>query len=334
MRIESSVTSLTWIPSEAIQGVKYLKASFDLGVTHYDPPPPDAVDDLIALRDSDRFRFANQLKAWVEVEDGKIASYGYSGRGLIGATTLRLGPAGVTVPAVPLPDLQRNPEVRGDSVRFVQTAGGRTGMPTPRRVRRKPYVQFSAPLAWTTLALTIHADGSSEHELIGASKFPRHWIYDNEGELVLKSGLIDFEDWLREAFGKYTPWGDQDSPALVTAVESALERELSTRIMRGGAKPKIKVVDKGEALVKQGDPGHELFLLLDGVLRIEVDGDRIAEVGPGAVLGERAVVEEGYRTSTLVAVTDCLVAAVPGDQIEPSVLKQLAESHRREESQG
>lgn len=332
MRIESSVTSITWIPSEAIQGVKYLKASFDMGVTHYDLAPPDEIDDLVALRDADRFRFANRLQAWIEVKDGKIDSYGYSGRGLIGSTTLRLGPAGISVPAIALPDLQRNPEVKGDAVRFVQTAGGRTGMPTPRRVRRKPYVQFSAPLAWTTLALTIHADGSVKHEVVGASKFPRHWIYDQKGRLASKTGLIDFEDWLREAFGRHTPWGDEESPALVTAVETALERELSGTIMRGGAKPKIKVVKKGETLVRQGDPGHELFLLLDGVLRIEVDGERITEVGPGAVLGERAVIERGYRTSTIIAVTDCRVAAAPGDQIEPEVLKQLAEGHRLEEA--
>lgn len=332
MRIESSVTSITWIPSEAIQGVMYMKAPFDLGVTHYDSAPPDEIDDLIALRDADRFRFANQLKAWVEVKDGKIDSYGYSGGGLIGSTTIKLGPAGVTVPAVPLPDLQRNPEVKGDSVRFVQSSGGRTGMPAPRRVRRKPYVQFAAPLAWTTLALTISADGSVSHELIGASSFPRHWVYDENSKLAAKSGLINFENWMREAFGKHTPWGDEESPALVTAVETALERELSGRIMKGGAKPKIRVVKKGDALVTQGEPGHELFLLLDGVLRIEVDGERIAEVGPGAVLGERAVIEEGIRTSTLAAVTDCRVAAVPGEQIEPDVLKQLAEGHKREEA--
>lgn len=332
MRVESSVTSLSWIPSEAIQGVKFMRAPFDLGVTHYDPPPPETIGDIIKLRDEDRFRFANQLKAWVEVSDGRITSYGYSGKGYIGSTNVRLGPAGVSVPAVALPDIQRNPEVRGDSVRFVQTAGGRTGVPAPRRVRRKPYVQFSAPLAWTTLALTISADGASEHEVVGASKFPRHWIYNEKGELAGKSGLIHFEDWLREAFGRNTPWGDEDSPALVTAVESALERGLSTTIMKGGEKPQFRKVAKGDTLVKQGDPGHELFLLLDGVLRIDVDGNRLAEVGPGAILGERAVVEKGYRTSTLLAVTDCRVAAVPGDRIEPAVLKQLAESHKREEN--
>lgn len=44
MRIESSVTSITWIPSEATQGVLYMKAPFDLGVTHYDQAPPDEVE--------------------------------------------------------------------------------------------------------------------------------------------------------------------------------------------------------------------------------------------------------------------------------------------------
>lgn len=331
MRIESSVTSLSWIPSEAIQGVKFMRTPFDLGVTHYDPPPPEEIDDIVRLRDEDRFRFANHLKAWIEVEGDRIISYGYSGKGYIGSTNVRLGPAGVSVPAVALPDLQRNPEVGEDAVRFVQTAGGRTGVPAPRRVRRKPYLQFSAPLAWTTLAMTIRADGTSVHEVVGASKFPRHWIYDDKGKLAEKSGLINFEDWLREAFGKHTPWGDEESPALVTAVESALERELSTTIMRGGGKPKFAEVRKGDSLVKQGDPGRELFLLLDGVLRIEVDGQRIAEVGPGAILGERAVVERGHRTSTLVAVTDCRVAVVPGDRVEPKLLEQLAESHKREE---
>jgi len=332
VRIESAVTSLSWIPSEAIQGVMHMRAPFDLGVTHYDPPPPEQFGDIEDLWRDERFRFANHLKAWIEVEEGRVTSYGYSGKGYISSTNIRLGPAGVSVPPVPLPDIQHNPKVGSDSVRFVQTAGGRTGVPAPRRVRRKPYVQFSAPLAWTTLALTISADGTSVHEVVGASKFPRHWIYNEDGELAGKSGLIHFEDWLREAFGKHTPWGDEDSPALVTAVESALERELSGKIMKGGTKPQFRKLAKGEVLVKQGDPGHELFLLLDGVLRIDVDGDRLAEMGPGAILGERAVVETGYRTSTLLAVTDCRVAAVPGDLIEPEVLKQLAESHKREES--
>ncbi len=54
MRIESSVTSVTWIPSEAISGMP--KLPFELGLTHYDDPLPDQIDDLEELRKRDAFR--------------------------------------------------------------------------------------------------------------------------------------------------------------------------------------------------------------------------------------------------------------------------------------
>ena len=54
-------------------------------------------------------------------------------------------------------------------------------------------------------------------------------------------------------------------------------------------------------LVEQGAPGEELFLLFDGVLAVERNGEPIAEVGPGAILGEMALLEGGRRTATLRA---------------------------------
>jgi hypothetical protein len=66
MRIEPSATSLSWIPYEAIKGMT--KLPFERSVTHYDEPPPDVIFDLEALRRADRFRFANELRAWIDVE--------------------------------------------------------------------------------------------------------------------------------------------------------------------------------------------------------------------------------------------------------------------------
>jgi hypothetical protein len=331
MRIESSVTSISWIPSEAVKGIA-TKVPFEMGIAHYDAPLPEVIDDLEALRQADAFRFANELRAWIEVEDGRVVGHGQLGKGHIGSTTLRLGRREATFEAVALPDIQSEPEVGAASVRFVQTAGGRTGVPAPRRVRRKPFVQFRAPLAWSTLALTIHADGSAKHEVVGASPFPRHWIYDGDGKLVAKTGLIDFTTWYRRAFGKHSPWGDEDSPALVTEVETALERQLSTALMRGGKKPSVRKLKEGETLTEQGESGDELFLLLDGVLRVEVDGERLAELGPGAILGERAVLEGGLRTSTLRAVTSCKVAVAGAGELDLDALAEVSQSHRREEN--
>lgn len=329
MRIESSVTSLSWIPSEAVTGMTRLP--FEMGVAHYDAPPPDRLDDLEALRLADRFRFANDLRAWIEVEDGRIVRWGQEGRGHIGSTTVRMGPRAVTFQAVAFPDIRPEPEVSDAAVRFVQTAGGRTGVPAPRTVRRPPFVQVAAPLAWSTLALTIRADGTSEWEVPGASPFPRHWIYDHTGALAAKTGMIDFEQWYRTAFGKHSPWGDEDSPALVTVAETALERELSKRIMRAGARPEILGLEAGELLVRQGDPGEAIFLLLDGVLDVEVDGAKLAEVGPGAILGERAVLEGGRRTATLRAVTPVKVARAGAEEIDSDALAEVSRGHRREE---
>jgi CRP-like cAMP-binding protein len=171
----------------------------------------------------------------------------------------------------------------------VQTAGGRSGVPLPRRVRRPPFVRLAAPTVWTTLSLTIHADGSSQYEVVGASPFPRHWVYDHTRTLVAKSGLIDFDRWLRSAAGRHTPWGDEESPALMTAVETALERQLSRVIM--DARPGFRTLRQGATLVQQGEPGRELFLLLEGVLAVEADGKVVTEVGPGVVLGEMALLQ-------------------------------------------
>jgi hypothetical protein len=328
MRYESAITSVSWIPSEAFEGI-YQYGVERLG--HYDDPLPDVLGDLDDWRAADMFRFANRLRAWIEVDDGQITGCGYAEGGcLIGSSTVGLGSLHHVFPAVALPDLRQEPE-RGDGwVRFTQTGGGRAGIPMPRRVRRQPYVQWNAPLVWTTLSLTLHADGRAESALTGASQFPRHWVYDAAGKLSAKSGLTDFHNWFRNSFGRHSPWGEQDSAALVTTVETALERTLSTQLMRGGAKPRIRRVKPGTVLVRQGEPGTEIYLVLDGVVRVERDGERLAEYGPGAILGERAHLEGGARTSTLTAVTACRIASAEASQFDRAALEELATGHRRE----
>jgi hypothetical protein len=330
MRVESSVTSVSWIPSEAVTG-PVLKGTFEAGITSYDEPPPDYLDDLEAWRAAGRFRFANHLEAWAQIEHGKIVDSGCSGGGLMGSTTVRLAKVRATFSPVALPDLHPEPTRSDTEVTFVQTTGGRTGLPAPRRVKHPPFVQFRAPTVWTTLALTIRADGTSSFEVLGASKFPRHWVFDADGKIAAKVGLANFKEWYRDAFGKHTPWGDQDSKALVTAVETALERQLSVTIMSGGAKPEIRTLKEGDYLVHQGDPGDSLFLLLDGVLSVSMDGENIAEVGPGVVLGERAVLEGGIRTASLQAATPVRVAVAPADRIDREALIALREHHRVED---
>jgi hypothetical protein len=321
MRTASSVTSLSWIPQGATEGFSRLWFG-PLRVAHYDPPPPDVLGDLDELQATGRFRLANRLEAWIEVQDGRIVDAGQTGGGRINVTRVGYGSASIAFTPVAMPDLRPEPEMGPTWVRFAQTAGGSTGFPTPRRVRQEPYVQIGGPMTWTTLALTIHADGTSEHRLAGASSFPRHWIYDHHGQLVAKSGFIDYDAWWRESFGTHTPWGAEDSAPIVTAVESALEHQLSVAVI--DAKPQFRRLRAGRTLVQQGQPGAELFLLFDGVLQVEIDGKPVTQVGPGAILGEMALLRDGRRTATLRAVTPCRVAVVPKDRIDRQALEEIA----------
>jgi CRP-like cAMP-binding protein len=76
-----------------------------------------------------------------------------------------------------------------------------------------------------------------------------------------------------------------------------------------------------------------MYVLLDGVLSVEVDGASVAQVGPGAVIGERALLEGGVRTATLRALTPSKVAAASGAELSPAMLSELAAGHRREGGQ-
>jgi len=86
----------------------------------------------------------------------------------------------------------------------------------------------------------------------------------------------------------------------------------------------------GQTLVEQGESGDELFLLFDGVLSVEQDGQEVVEVGPGAILGEMALLEGGRRTATLRAVTRCRVAVVPGDRVDREALAEVARRRRED----
>lgn len=330
MRVEGAATVVSWIPSEAVTGAVF-KVPFGVRMAHYDDAPPDELPDVRRFLAADKARFVNAVRGWLDVRDGAIVDYGHFGSGLIGSTTLQLGGRGLTFAAFALPDRQTAEQLSETTVRFQQTAGGRTGVPAPRRVSHPPFVQFNAPLAWSTLAVTLHADGTQEHELVGASPFPRHWVYDAKGKLTHKSATIDYHQWSTKAFGKHTPWGDADSAALVSEIETALERQLSSQIMRSGSKPEIRRLSAGTSLATQHEEADELYLLLDGMVRVEVDGEPLADIGPGAVLGERAILESGRRTATLVAVTPCTVAVAHRDVVETEALRQLSEAHRREE---
>ena len=332
MRVESAVTSITWIPSEAISGMP--KMPFEMGISHYDDPPPDRIDDLDALHENDLFREANELKAWIEVEDDKIVDHGYSGQGRIGVTRIKLGPRELAFAAVQYPLLQAEPEVGDGWVKFVQSAGGHMGLPAPRRVSGKPFFRVKSASAWTTLQLIVYADGSSKHSLLGASPFPRHWIYDKDGVLVEKSGTIDFAKWYRESHGAEHAVGrgglaDARDRGRVGARARPLRLDHARRARSARAAQARK---RARCSASRAPTGTSSTCSWTASSRSRSTASPSPRSARARCSASAALLEGGKRTATLRAASPARVAVVPADAIDEAALPELAAAHKREQA--
>jgi hypothetical protein len=321
MRLTAEATCLSWIPRTAVEGA--FKLPFGLGVAHYDKPPPDASPDVDALLCADAIRFANQVRAWIDVEDGHISGHGMSGGGRLGSTTVRLKNAGMTFAGVALPDLVDPPEVLADGVRFRQTCGGHTGAPVPRATPHPPYVRLSAPIAWSTIVLTLHADGTAESKIADASVFPRHYLYDAAGRLTDKTALIRYKDWLHRSEQQHSPWAGVYQPVPTAGVKAEAERSLADAILVSGSY-KQHHLPPGAMLSEQPIRDDQVAVLLDGLLAVLIDGEPAVELGPGAVLDPSRRSLESRQHARIRAQTAVRLAVLPRDGLDNDALLAVA----------
>jgi hypothetical protein len=330
MQIARSATTISWIPSDSIPGL--LGLPMDKGLMHYDPPPPLAVTDLEPLRRRGEFRFANVLRAWIDMEGGAIRDCGYAGGVVMGLTPVTAGSLHVLLPTKPNPVIRHDPQINGGSVTFRQTAGGRPGFSFLKPSVRWPFLVTRPFTIWTTIELTVRADGSSTQRLAGASPFPRHWLYDDAGHLVEKAALTRAMLWQSTAFGRHTPWGGEDQVPVVAPAETELERALAEQVMHGRPRPAVRELAAGEFLFRQAEPGTSIAVILDGTFEVQVDGQAAGQIGPGTVVGERASLADGRRTAALRALTPARVAETAPGVLTAEQLSELARGHYREDS--
>lgn len=93
-------------------------------------------------------------------------------------------------------------------------------------------------------------------------------------------------------------------------------------------------VPPGRVLTKQGGPGREFFLVLEGRAECTVGNKKVAVFGPGDYFGELALIEGSPRTATVTAVTPMTVLVLDGREfstllaaapsIAPKMLTELA----------
>ncbi len=61
---------------------------------------------------------------------------------------------------------------------------------------------------------------------------------------------------------------------------------------------------EGYVLVREGRPGREFFVLIDGKVRVEAQGKKLADLGGGDWFGEIALLTKVPRTATVTATSE------------------------------
>jgi CRP/FNR family transcriptional regulator, cyclic AMP receptor protein len=79
---------------------------------------------------------------------------------------------------------------------------------------------------------------------------------------------------------------------------------------------------EGKALTREGEPGREFFVLLEGEADVSRDGQSINKLGPGDFFGEIALVEDVPRTATVTATTPVRVLVVTDRAFQQLLQKQ------------
>jgi CRP-like cAMP-binding protein len=75
-----------------------------------------------------------------------------------------------------------------------------------------------------------------------------------------------------------------------------------------------RVYEKNEVVFEEGDPGHGIFVVVSGKLRVDASHEllktSVMDIGPGESVGELALFDEGLRSATVVAVERTVTIAL------------------------
>lgn len=73
-------------------------------------------------------------------------------------------------------------------------------------------------------------------------------------------------------------------------------------------------IEPGRVLCRQGDAGHEAFVIIAGEGTVSVDGKAVDTVGPSTLIGEVSLIDHGPRTATVTASSPMDLLVIPGNR--------------------
>src|SRR5215469_1274101 len=85
---------------------------------------------------------------------------------------------------------------------------------------------------------------------------------------------------------------------------------------------------RGAKIAVRGREGVGFMVILDGEAEVTTPDGRSRPLGPGDHFGEMALLDQGGRSSTVVATTDLVVAAIPEWHFKPFLMEHPEVAYR------
>jgi cAMP-dependent protein kinase regulator len=67
---------------------------------------------------------------------------------------------------------------------------------------------------------------------------------------------------------------------------------------------------EGRTLMEEGGYSNDFFVIQEGTAKVERDGEHVADVGPGDVVGEEGLLEKSQRSATVTATSTVRVLKI------------------------
>jgi CRP/FNR family cyclic AMP-dependent transcriptional regulator len=112
---------------------------------------------------------------------------------------------------------------------------------------------------------------------------------------------------IRKAIGEM---GRDGAAADANARESAVFDKTALGILARALAQTTVRHDRGTAIVKEGQVGVLMYVVLEGRLAVSIQGKLVERIGPGGVFGEMALVDRTPRLATVTAETPCALLAI------------------------
>jgi hypothetical protein len=125
----------------------------------------------------------------------------------------------------------------------------------------------------------------------------------------------------QEAGGAVRRLDDSEVRAALDAVDVFKSLGSDQRVgLVAAARPVVYSAD--EIIVRQGDPGSSMFVVVEGEARVTLDGDglEVARFAGSGFFGEMSLLTGERRTATVTAVTDCTLLEITGEAFRRFVL--------------